>query len=511
MLSGTGFVIVPTYDPATIGNLANHAAIESAINNVLAVYEAHISDPITVNIEFMGSTNPNDLAFSIADRTSVPYTQFLTALKAHKSSADDATAIASLPNTTTEPVQDGNKVGISSANEKVLGIIAARGTAIDGTITFNFSQMNLGRTTINPNKYDFISTAEHEIDEVLGLGSDMPDPGDTWIEDLWRYDGNGHRTYTTDANAQAYFSLDGHTKLIQFNQDSQGDYGDWASSAVSHVQDAFGDTGQAGIADPNIEYRALDVLGYHLGAAVNHAPTGTSTTVSTVINVPYVLKVTDFGFKDPNDSPSNTLLAVKFSDLPNAGTLKVNGVALSPNQFVSASLIQTGKLTFTPKAGLAGGPYFMGEFQVQDNGGTANGGKDLDPTAKVLDIRIVHPNRAPVGKSKTVEIAPGAYHLKTSDFGFSDPYDNPPNSFLAVKITLLPDAGRLTNNGVAVTVNQYVKVSDINSGKLVFTPNANLRGGPYFTFRFQVQDNGGTAGGGVDLDPNQKVLDVFIL
>ena len=255
----TGFVINPTYDPATIGNLPNHAAIEASINNVISQYEAEFSDPITVNIAFAGSTNPNDLAFSVAPRDSVPYPQFLTALKASQTSADDATAVGSLPNTTTEPVQNGDNVGISTANEKALGGIAARAPGIDGTVTINFSQMNINRTTIDPNNYDLASTAEHEIDEVLGLGSNMPDAGDTWIQDLFRYTPTGQRSYSTNANVQAFFSLDGHTDLIQFNQDSTADYGDWASGAVPHVQDAFGTPGQAGIADPNIEYRAFTI------------------------------------------------------------------------------------------------------------------------------------------------------------------------------------------------------------------------------------------------------------
>ena len=39
------------------------------------------------------------------------------------------------------------------------------------------------------------------------------------------------------------------------------------------------------------------------------------------------------------------------------------------------------------------------------------------------------------------------------------------------------------------------------AGKLVFTPAANANGAGYASFTFQVQDDGGTANGGVDLDP----------
>ena len=45
-----------------------------------------------------------------------------------------------------------------------------------------------------------------------------------------------------------------------------------------------------------------------------------------------------------------------------------------------------------------------------------------------------------------------------------------------------------------------MSVADISAGKLKFTPAANANGAGYATFTFQVQDDGGTANGGVDLD-----------
>src|SRR4029077_2140417 len=97
-----------------------------------------------------------------------------------------------------------------------------------------------------------------------------------------------------------------------------------------------------------------------------------------------------------------------------------------------------------------------------------------------------------------------------SDFGYSDPNDNPANNFLAVEITTLPGAGRLTDNGVAVTAGQFVSVSDINAGLLVFTPAGNANGTGYPSFTFQVQDDGGTANGGVNLDPTPRTLTVNV-
>ena len=49
-----------------------------------------------------------------------------------------------------------------------------------------------------------------------------------------------------------------------------------------------------------------------------------------------------------------------------------------------------------------------------------------------------------------------------------------------------------------------IAVGDL--GDLVFTPAANANGAGYASFNFKVRDNGGTANGGVDLDPSANTL-----
>lgn len=245
--------------------------------------------------------------------------------------------------------------------------------------------------------------------------------------------------------------------------------------------------------------------------SVNDAPAGTSGTVTTLEDATYTFKTSDFGFADSNDSPANSLLDVRFTLLPTAGTIKDNGTAISVNQTVSPTDISGGSLTFTPNAGLSGGPYFLAKFQVQDNGGTANGGKDLDLTPKVQSVQITRVNHAPAGTTKTMSTLENVvYTFKTADFGFTDPNDSPANNLLGVKFTLLPTVGIIKDNGTAISVNQTVSATDITSGFLTFTPNANLNGGPFFLAKFQVQDNGGTANGGKDFDPTPNVLSVQI-
>src|SRR5439155_50800 len=143
-------------------------------------------------------------------------------------------------------------------------------------------------------------------------------------------------------------------------------------------------------------------------------------------------------------------------------------------QFIAPADLNGGLLRFSPATNGNGTPYASFAFQVQDNGGTANGGVDLDPSPKTFTINVTSVNDAPSGTSKTVTtLEDTAYLLGAADFGFSDVNDSPANTLLAVKISTLPAAGSLTDNGVAVTNGQFIAVTDVNSGLLRFSPAAN--------------------------------------
>src|SRR5438552_365016 len=137
----------------------------------------------------------------------------------------------------------------------------------------------------------------------------------------------------------------------------------------------------------------------------------------------------------------------------------------------------------------------------------ANGGVDVEPTPRQLTVNVTAVNDAPVGTATTVTtLEDTAYTFARADFGFTDPHDSPANQPQAVKITTLPAPGTLRDNGTTVTPGQFVSVGDIDAGRLVFTPAADANGAPYASFTFQVQDDGGIANGGVDLDPTPRPL-----
>lgn len=213
----------------------------------------------------------------------------------------------------------------------------------------------------------------------------------------------------------------------------------------------------------------------------------------------------DFGFSDPLDTPADTFVAVKIATRPALGVLTLEGVPVVAGQSVAATDIAAGRLRYQPAPNGNGLTYASFTFQVQDNGGTAAGGVDLDPVANTIQFRVTEVNDAPVGADSYV---PHFYYmpvtLRVSDFRFDDSADQPVSSLKGVKIASLPSLGSLMFEALPVVAGQVIAAGDLAAGKLRYVPPTNFLGVSSFTF--QVQDYGGTASGGVDLDPVARKL-----
>src|SRR5439155_12398775 len=142
--------------------------------------------------------------------------------------------------------------------------------------------------------------------------------------------------------------------------------------------------------------------------------------------------------------------------------------------------ISGGKLKFCPAANGNGIGYASFTFQVQDDGGTANGGVDLDQSANTMTVNVTSVNDAPAGADHTATVLEDHdYTFLVTDFGFSDPNDSPANALAAVKISTTPLVGTLANNGTPVVAGNFIPVADITGGKLRFSPAANGNGAGY--------------------------------
>ena len=254
------------------------------------------------------------------------------------------------------------------------------------------------------------------------------------------------------------------------------------------VQDNGGTANGGGDLDATANTVSLSIGG------VNAAPRGADTTVTLLEDGSRTLTTADFGYVDPD---GHALSAIAFPTLPSIGALALNGVALTAGQSVIAAEIVAGHLVFTPAANGNGAAYAQTSFQVQDDGGTANGGVDTDASANTLTFAVTSVNDAPSGTNNSASlVAAGTKVFAGADFGFTD---TDGGSLAGVRIASLPVVGTLALNGVAVTAGQTVSAGDLSASRLVYTaPGA--AGNPSFTF--QVQDDGGTASVGVDLDPS---------
>jgi hypothetical protein len=267
-------IINPTFD-STITSDPQGSNIIATINQAIQFYQTNITTPITVNITFQEMSS--GLGQSSTFFSTITYSQYLAALQAHAQSANDATALATLPAGPNNPVNGDPNVDVTTANLRALGINVAPAT--DSTIGLNTSITNFTGKTFNPSFYGLLGVVEHEMDEALGLGSNLDSgstAGSVRGEDLFRYSGAGVRSYTTSSAATSFFSINGGTtNLAGFNQQGPpggSDYGDWDSSAL-RVQNAFGTPGGSpSLTLGSPEVTALDVIGYNFGAAAVPEP-----------------------------------------------------------------------------------------------------------------------------------------------------------------------------------------------------------------------------------------------
>lgn len=270
-----------------------------------SLWSSMLADNITINLQIgFSSLRPGVIAETGSEFIERSYMETLAALENHRISADDFSSFAALQvgtsfdrlinHTSDNPngansaipyVDSMDRVGITTANAKVLGLIPLDDTP-DATIRFssNFS-FDFSHGTIGAGQIDFVGAAAHEIGHALGFSSGVDDidslggmyPGGDFssnLIDLFRFSelsletGAGLTDYTADGRDK-YFSVDGGlTKIASFATGSN--YGD--GNQASHWKEGFPPTG---ILDPTAapgellnpsqaDWRMFDVMGYTL-------------------------------------------------------------------------------------------------------------------------------------------------------------------------------------------------------------------------------------------------------
>jgi hypothetical protein len=330
-----GLTIVPTFD-ASITNNPNSAAIKAAINQAIAVIQSTFSDPITVSILFRYANtapdgSPLEPGFIAASRFVyylVPWNTYLNSLRADAKSANDNTANGTLPtsamSTNLLPSSAGGRaVGLDTPPAMFSNGSVGSGGAYDGIVTLNSSAPIQFVRPPAAGNFDAQHSVEHEVDEILGLGSYIGSGlNDRRPQDLFSWSSPGVRN--TTSSGSRYFSINGGTNsIVGFNQTAPYDFGDWFSPACPqpnpYVQNAVGCPGQfSDISKTSPEGINLDVVGYDPAVA---APPAQLLNIATRLNVLTGDNVLIGGLIITGNTPKKVMLRGIGPSLPLSGAL----------------------------------------------------------------------------------------------------------------------------------------------------------------------------------------------
>ncbi len=294
--TGAGLVIIPTFDNSILGD-PNSAAIQSVINQAVAIYQSLFRDPLTVRILFRysnrglnGALYPSGLIASVApDSAETSWDTYVNALRADARTGNDATANASLPPSPVSP-----QFLFTTANGRALGLntpgtMDANGNSglgpFDGIVSLNAAKLFSFSRPPSGNSYDALRLTQGGITVVLGIISQLDTDGSAFCsQDLFSWAAHGNRNITSSGSR--YFSIDGgSTNIVNFNQNSSnGAFCLWLSTscpqAFQYVNISNPCPGHsADITTTSPEGTDLDVIGYDLDSA-GPSPTPCGITLS---------------------------------------------------------------------------------------------------------------------------------------------------------------------------------------------------------------------------------------
>jgi hypothetical protein len=221
------------------------------------------------------------------------------------------------------------------------------GGPYDGIVTVNSSQPFQFTRPTSAGNYDAQRSTEHEIDEVMSFASHA-NISNLRAQDLFSWSSAGQRNISS--SGIRYFSINGGvTNIVNFNQNPNGDFGDWLSTACPqahpYVQNAFSCMGQySDVTATSPEGINLDVIGYDLVNVIvttNAASsiTSSSATLNGTVNPNGLTTMVHFEYGTTTSYGFTTVSQTKTGNTTQG--VSANITALSPNTTYHFRLVGT--------------------------------------------------------------------------------------------------------------------------------------------------------------------------
>ncbi len=297
-------VITPDFESSITGNV-NSAQIEGAIDTAIGTIDGLYSpNNVSITIDFFYTPGaPGNLLSTNEEFYGYSYSAYTNALKADSAANPSNTNLATaVGNLSKGNDSDGaSRMAIAYAQALLLANygLGAPTFVTNASINIASNQPFDFTRPVPSNQYDAIGGLEHELDEVLGGGG----AGSTLNEilnncttnptnffcgkfgptDLYRYFAPGTPSFTTSGTATSYLSIDGGlTNVVDFNQNSGGDYGDFAPPCGTGggtgqlIQNAFNCTGpDEAYTTSSPEFQMEEAIGWDSTAQVAVPEPGT--------------------------------------------------------------------------------------------------------------------------------------------------------------------------------------------------------------------------------------------
>jgi gliding motility-associated-like protein len=200
-------------------------------------------------------------------------------------------------------------------------------------------------------------------------------------------------------------------------------------------------------------------------AGVNDAPLVSAFTATGTEDTRLYLTQADFTTHF-SDVDANSLSKIKFTTLPTQGTLMLVNAAIAQDQEIAFADIVN--LNFAPNAN------WNGSTTCQWTGwdGTAYATTAATITININSVNDV-PSLSPIIKSGNEDES-----ISFTSTNFTDAFLDVDGTLGKIKITSLPNNGKLKLSGIDITLNQ--EVNNANIGQITFVPTLNWSGATSF-------------------------------